>query len=66
MGCSVQGRNGNAFSFSHLLFAYDTLVFYKDKEEQLVYLSWILYYFKALSELKYKGYAFPSGRGKGY
>ena len=37
---------------THLLFADDTLVFCKDSREQLVYLSWILMWFVALSGLK--------------
>ena len=37
---------------THLLFADDTLVFYKDTEEQMTHLCWILVWFEALSGLK--------------
>ena len=37
---------------THLLFADDTLVFYKDSREPLVYLNWILMWFEALSGMK--------------
>ena len=40
-------------TLSHLLFADDTLVFCNDSEDQMVYLSWILPYFEALSALKF-------------
>ena len=51
-GYTLKGRNGEAVTVSHLLFTDDTLVFCKDSENQMVYLSWILLYFEALSRLK--------------
>ena len=39
-------------NLSYLLFENDTLVFYNASEDQMVYLSWILLYFEALSSLK--------------
>ena len=51
-GYTLKGRNGEAMTVSHLLFADDTLVFCRDSEDQMVYLSCILLYFKALSGLK--------------
>lgn len=52
MGHTFKGRDENAFTLSHLLFADDTLVFCKDSEEQLVYLNWILLCFEELSGLE--------------
>ena len=51
-GYNIKGRNGVAMNISHLLFADDTLVFCKDTEEQMVFLSWILLCFEALSGLR--------------
>ena len=49
---NIKGRNGAAINTSHLLFVDDTLVFCKDSEEQILFLSWILLYFEALSGLR--------------
>ena len=37
-----KGRNGTKRQIIHLLFTDDTLVFYKDTEDQMAYLSWTL------------------------
>ena len=50
--CSVQGRRREMVQVSHLLFAYDTLIFYEAKEEQLTCLCWPLMWFKAISGLR--------------
>ena len=50
---NLKGRNGDAMNLSYLLFENDTLVFYSAFEDQMVYLSWILLYFEALSRLKF-------------
>ena len=52
IGYNNKGRNGVAMNISHFLFADDTLVFCKDSEEQMVFLSWILLCFEALSGLR--------------
>ena len=52
IGYTLKGRNGEAMTLSHLLFADDTLVFCNDYEDQMVSLRWILLYFEALSGLK--------------
>ena len=51
-GYKFKGRNGTKRQITHLLFADDTLVFYKDTEHQMAYLSWILAWFEALSGLR--------------
>ena len=51
---NIRGRNGTTMIISHLLFAEDTLVFCKDFEEQMMFLSWILLCFEALFGLKSK------------
>ena len=51
-GYNIKARNGVAMNISHLLFVDDTLVFCKDSEEQMVFLSWILLCFEALSCLR--------------
>ena len=51
-GYKFKGRNGTKRQITHLLFVDDTLVFCKDTEEQMAYLSWILAWFKALFGLR--------------
>ena len=51
-GYKFRGRKGSKGKVTHLLFAYDTLVFCKDSEDQMVYLNWILAWFEALSGLR--------------
>ena len=50
---NLKGRNGDTMNLSYLLFENDTLVFYSASEDQIVYLSWIMLYFEALSRLKF-------------
>ena len=52
IGYTLNGSNGEVVTVSHLLFADDTLVFCRDSEDQMVYLSWILLHLEALSRLK--------------
>ena len=64
-GYKFRGRKGSKGKVTHLLFAYDTLVFCKDSEDQMVYLSWILAWFEALSGLRInleKSCLLPVGR----
>ena len=51
-GCNIKGREGVALSISHLLYADDTIIFCEAKEEQLLYLNWVLLWFEASSGLK--------------
>ena len=51
-GFSLRGRNGVVGQVTHSLFANDTLVFYKDSEGPMAYLSWILVWFESLSRLR--------------
>ena len=51
-GYNFRNSFGDVTNVSHLLFADDTLVFYKDSEDEMLNLSWILLYFEALSGLR--------------
>ena len=51
-GYNFRNNFGDVSNISHLLFANDTLVFCKDYEDEMLYLSWILLYFEALSGLR--------------
>ena len=48
-GHKFVNRSEDELQINHLLFAGDTLVFYKDSRDQLAYLSWILLWFEAIS-----------------
>ena len=52
LSCNIKGREGTALSISHLLYADDTIIFCEAKEEQLLYLSWVLLWFEASPGLK--------------
>ena len=41
--CTFRGREGADISISHLLFADDMIIFCKAIEDQLLYLSWVLF-----------------------
>ena len=67
-GYKFKGINGTVSQITHLLFVEDTLVFCKDFEEQMTFLSWILAWFEALSGLKInleKSILLPMGRVDG-
>ena len=51
-GCTFRGRKGVDVSISHLFFVDDTIIFCKATEDQLLYLSWVLFWIKASSGLK--------------
>ncbi|RVW93513.1 putative ribonuclease H protein [Vitis vinifera] len=66
-GCRVNGRSGDGALVSHLLFTDDTLVFCEASEDQMVYLSWLLMWFEAISGLRInldKNEILPVGRVK--
>ena len=52
LGYFVEGRSGKAVQVTHMLFVDHNLVFYNVFEDQLMYPSWILLCFEALSRLK--------------
>ena len=52
VGYNFRNSFGDVTNISHFLFADDTLVFCKDSEDEMLYLSWILLYFEALSGLR--------------
>ena len=63
--CKVKGRAGDGVQLTCLLFADDTLVFCEASQEHMVYLSWILMWFEAISGLKInldKSEILPVGR----
>ena len=51
-GCRIKRRSGNGAVVSHFLFADDTLVFCDASQDQMVYLSWVLMWFEAISGLR--------------
>ena len=64
-GRRVRGRSGEGVQISHLLFAYDTLVFCEKSLDQMIYPSWLLIWFEACSGLKInleKSELIPVGR----
>ena len=63
-GYKLRDKGGNEVQVSHLLFANDTLVFYEDSRDQIMYLSWVLLWFEALSRMRInldKSYILPVG-----
>ena len=48
----VRGRGGDEVQVTHFLFVDDTLVFCEASPEQMVFLSWLLMWFEAISGLK--------------
>ena len=52
VACKARSRGGEGVQVSHLLFGDDTLVFCGASKKQLLYLSWILMWFEAMSDLR--------------
>ena len=51
-GCSMVGKGGVGVKVSRLLYADDTLIFFKASKDQLTHLCWVLMWFEALSRLR--------------
>ena len=52
IGCRVKGRGGDGAKITHLLFADDTLLFCEASQDHMAYLSGLLMWFEAISELR--------------
>ena len=52
IACKARIRGGEGVQVSYLLFVDDTLVFCGASKDQLLYLSWILMWFEAMSGLR--------------
>ena len=50
-GYKFMDRSGEEVQITHVLFADDTLMFYRDTKEEITNLSWILLWFEAISRL---------------
>ena len=64
IGFKVASKSGEEAQISHMFFADDTLVFFKDLRDRMDYVSWILVWFEAFSGLKInldKSYVLPVG-----
>ena len=64
-GCNICGRNGEGMVLSHMLYADDTIVFCGANQDQMMYLSWLLMWFEAISGLRInlnKSEIIPVGR----
>ena len=51
-GCSICGRNGEGMVISHFLYDDDAILFCGANQEHMMYLSWLLMWFEAISGLR--------------
>ena len=51
LGYAVRGRREAKLNISHLLFDDDMIMFCKASMDQMLYLSWVIFWFEASSEL---------------
>ena len=53
-GCRIRGKGGAGVQISHLSFVDDIVVSCEASQDQMVYLGWLIMWFKVISRLRIK------------